>query len=47
MDWLKINTAQAYEVERKVDTTRVLLSYVSRDFIKGLDVCVGAMPLGA
>ena len=29
------------------ETTRVLLSYVSRDFIKGLDVCVGAMPLGA
>ena len=30
-----------------VETTRVLLSYVSRDVKEGLDACVGAMPLGA
>ena len=49
MDWLKINTAQAYEVKRNGGDNEglIYLSYVSRDFIKGLDVCVGAMPLGA
>jgi hypothetical protein len=30
-----------------VETTRVLLSYVSRDVREGRDACVGAMPLGA